>query len=239
VAARLKLWRNVGKEAVLGLGFGMGVDKFQQRLRDPKNPEVSKLVENGTLNIDFCGKIVKKYRTMYPEIPDFWYDLNRAFMWAKDGRIVKLGRLKLRKVGRQAVGIVLPSGRQLYYRHIRRERYTGKNEFTAVNGEKRDTRKGEWEWKHGSGQRIYGGLLAENVTQAVARDVLAETIRRAEQERGYEVVLHVHDEIVPRVPEGQGEEALAWAIQSLSTPPEWAPGLPLAAEGHVKRNLGK
>jgi hypothetical protein len=56
---------------------------------------------------------------------DFWYKLNRAFMWAKDGRRVQVGQAVVQEGGRQAVGIQLPSGRMLYYRHIRREKYKG------------------------------------------------------------------------------------------------------------------
>lgn len=237
LSARLKLWRHVGKESVLGLGFGMGVDKFRVRLSDPKNPAVAKLVESGPLTQEFVAGLVKTYRETYRNIVDFWYDLNRAFMWAKDGRQVKVGKLTLGKAGRQAVYVKLPSGRKLYYRDIRRESYTGKATFTTTKGGERGTRK-EFEWKHGGGQRIYGGLLAENVTQAVARDVLAYSIWEMEQ-AGFPVVVHIHDELVCRVPKSRADEALKSLLRSLSTGPEWTSGLPLAAEGGVKSNLGK
>jgi DNA polymerase len=135
------------------------------------------------------------------------------------------------------VAIRLPSGRKLYYRDIRREAYKGKAQFTGADGQSRDTRK-DFEWKHGGGQKIYGGLLAENVTQAVARDIIANSILECEQ-AGYPVVVHVHDEIVCRVPRRQADEALAFLLKSLSTGPAWADGLPLSAEGGIKSNLGK
>jgi DNA polymerase len=229
-AAWFKLWRHVGKESILGLGFSMGAATFQARL-EKASPELRKLVEDGTLDLDECQRIVDVYRNKYPEIPELWRKLNHAFMGAKDGRSLYAGPyIRFRKAGKLTVAADLPSGRSLYYRNIRREKYTGAN---------KGNRKSDYEWKHGNGQRIYGGLLAENVTQAVARDAIAETLYKAETEKGYPVVLHVHDELVLRVPSGEAEAAKDWLIKSLSTPPEWALGLPLGAEGSVKKNLGK
>ena len=76
----------------------------------------------------------------------------------------------------------------------------------------------------------YGGKLAENITQAVARDCLAEAVERLEA-AGYRVVFHVHDEVVVEAP---AEEAdLERVAQIMHQAPEWAKGLPLNAEGWV------
>lgn len=74
----------------------------------------------------------------------------------------------------------------------------------------------------------YGGSLAENVTQAVARDLLADSMIRAEK-KGYEIVLHVHDELVADMPYGQG--SLDELREIMLDSPEWARGLPLDAAG--------
>jgi hypothetical protein len=226
---RLGILRQVGKESILGLGYSMGDTKFYQNLKSGgsvKSKDLVKFVESGGITPDMATDIVAFYRSKYPNIVKLWADLDRAFRAAIVGAVRKVGPLTFKKVGPKAVGITLPSGRTLFYRHLRQETES------SPNGVQRKV------WKHGNGQRIYGGLLAENVTQAIARDILAESIHDAE-EAGYPVVLHVHDEIVPRVPEVQGEAALKFLIDSLSTPPSWGEGMVLGAEGHVAKTLSK
>lgn len=237
VKNHLTLMRNVGKVGVLGLGYQMGVDKFLVTLHTKAGKEVAAKVESGEFDKKFAGEVVEGYREKYTKIVDFWYQLERAFHAARIGGVRRLGHLTFRRVGPRAVGIELPSGRTLYYRNIRSEPYKGKANFTGVNGSEREA-KNRVEWKHGAGQKIYGGLLAENITQAVSRDILAESILRSEQ-AGFPVSLHVHDEIVAKTEKARGEEAKEFLIKSLSTPPEWGKGMVLSAEGKVSADLGK
>jgi DNA polymerase len=229
LVAYLKIMRQVGKESVLGLGFSMGATKFFANLKNGgsvKSKDLIRFVEDGGITEQMAEDIVVFYREKYTKIVAFWAKLNSAFMAAILGATRKVGPLTFRKVGPKAVGITLPSGRTLFYRNLRQEAEK------APGGQTRKV------WKHGNGQRIYGGLLAENVTQAVARDILAEAIHAAEA-AGYPVVLHIHDEIVPRVPQVQGQAALDFLSKALSTPPEWGKGLVLGAEGHVSKTLSK
>jgi DNA polymerase len=85
--------------------------------------------------------------------------------------------------------------------------------------------------------RIYGGKVVENIVQALARIVVAEQM--AMIGRRYKVVLQVHDEVVILCDEAEVEEAKAYMIQVMSTPPSWAPDLPVACEADHGPNYGE
>ena len=116
--------------------------------------------------------------------------------------------------------IRLPSGRSLAYVRPRIELDTrfNKDKLTYEGME-----LGKW-------RRIstYGGKLTENIIQAIARDCLAESLLRLDK-AGYKIAFHVHDEVVLDVPQGFG--SLKEVEKIMSEPIDWAPGLPLQAEG--------
>ena len=127
--------------------------------------------------------------------------------------------------------VILPSGRALHYVEPRLDKttYTAKNgneydkdvvSYMGINGETK-----QWD-------RIgtHGGKWIENLTQAFARDVLAEGLILADR-AGFEIVGHVHDEIVALVPDGS-PLGLAKLRECMTIPPIWAPDLPLAADGY-------
>jgi DNA polymerase len=124
----------------------------------------------------------------------------------------------------------LPSGRCLTYHSPRLEdtidRYSGQPIFKITfEGWNSDYKVGPRGWMRMS---TYGGKLAENVTQAVARDLLAYSMLAVER-AGYPIVLHVHDEIVSEVSEGVGSVAEFEAVMSQT--PAWAAGWPVRAAG--------
>jgi DNA polymerase len=128
---------------------------------------------------------------------------------------------------RDILQIILPSGRRLYYhapRLDRSSRRPGTYEL-SYEGWNTNPKNGAPGWIR---QTTYGGKLVENITQAVARDILANAIVNLE-EAGFPVVLHVHDEIVAEVP--TGNRTLEEFERIMSTMPEWCDKWPVVAKG--------
>ena len=202
--------RQVGKVAELELGFQCGVDKYQQ-----------KCAEFGVeLTHEQADTVVKQWRSARPMTTSLWYELDKH---AKNAIRCPGGVFAYKKVAFRCDGRLLqmriPSGRTLCYR-------SPEIDPMKINGRQRE----EIWYRNNKGNRdkLYGGKLTENLTQAVARDLLANAIFNVEA-RGYRVVLHVHDELVAEVPEGFGSvEELCDLMCRL---PPWAAGLPLKAEG--------
>ena len=163
--------------------------------------------------------IKRAWRYAHPNTTVFWRDLAEAARSAigMPGQSASCGHLKLVKRGAWLL-IGLPSGRSLCYPGARVEN-DGSISYMGINQYSR-----RWERL-----KTYGGKLAENVTQAVARDVMAAGMTKAEA-HGYGVVLSVHDELICETPDD-----LLYSAQGLadlmSIAPPWAEGLPLAAAG--------
>ena len=85
--------------------------------------------------------------------------------------------------------------------------------------------------------KLYGGKVVENITQAVARIVVSEQM--AKIGRRYPVALQVHGEIVCVVDEEEADECKAFMVDVMSTPPKWAPDLPVACEADIGPNYGE
>ena len=129
--------------------------------------------------------------------------------------------------------ILLPSGRKLYYvnPHMGTNRF-GKPSICywgQVQGKKGS--RGGW-----SVLETYGGKLAENITQAVARDCLFYAMERL-TDAGYRIVFDVHDEVVLEAPAGMAN--LDHVVEIMSQPAPWAAGLPLDAAGWVDNYFKK
>jgi DNA polymerase bacteriophage-type len=160
--------------------------------------------------------IKRAWRNAHPAIVRLWGDLENAARTAITmNETVDVGFLTIDKKG-SWLRIRLPSGRFLCYPAARVDEQ-GKISYMGVNQYSRRF------------ERIstYGGKLVENVTQAVARDVLAHGMLSAEA-MGYEITLSVHDEIISERTVGPRNHTLA-AIMAANPP--WADGLPLAAAG--------
>jgi DNA polymerase len=120
--------------------------------------------------------------------------------------------------------VELPSGRKLAYRNPNNNE--GHLSAEIVRGGKYMRMK----W--------WGGSLTENLVQAMARDVFMECVRKI-REVDLNVIMRVHDEVVVCVREDRAEEAKEFILDVMSTPPEWAKTLPLAAEAKITKKYEK
>lgn len=204
--------RQVGKVAVLGLGFGMGAGRFKAQVWAQTYPKIE-------LTAKFSKYIVDLFREENPQIPKFWYNLQSAAKTTVTrGTTTRVGKLRF-GLWQDYLVMRLPSGRNLFYYQPAFEG-KGRDErfrYTSVRGVRH-------EWA--------GGLLCENAVQAVARDTLVHYMQLAEK-AGLHIFGHVHDEIMCLA---RTEEA-AWAERTLlkcfDTPLPWMQGLPCAAEAKV------
>ena len=234
---RLKALRQVGKQAVLGLGFGMGPLRFMQACRGDSS--IRLLFDQNIMNEGVCKEVVQSFRQSYPGIPRFWHDLESAFEAAMSGMETECGPLKLSRQGAD-VHLELPSGRLLRYPQVRRQNMPRRRTCEDWTGQTVIEDVVEETLAYGRGEAIalYGGKLCENVVQAAARDVLVEAILAIEQ-AGFPVLFHVHDEVVVEAPKARSQEAVQVVTQALEHTPCWLPGLPVKAEVKALERYGK
>ncbi|HSZ57572.1 MAG TPA: DNA polymerase [Tepidisphaeraceae bacterium] len=224
--ARLDSDRQVGKQAVLGLGFGMGTLTFMNRLR--AEPDAARLFDAGELDALKCRQIVRDYRRHYFMIPRFWAALEESMRAAIDGMDGKAGCVRF-DCADQLVRVWLPSGRALRYPDARLEQTQRTIRYINDRGDEDEfTPEGD-SIVYGNNTTLYGGKLCENVVQALARDILVEAVLRLE-DRGYRVLFHVHDEVVVEVEQDRAEFALRAVEEELSKELGWSAGLPIACE---------
>ena len=209
--------RQKGKVAELALGYQGGVNALKAM---------------GALDMGLTEEelpsIVNLWREASPRIRDLWYAVENAAVYTVttgNPMAVEHGitfRLELDPLyGYRYLTIELPSGRKLFYPgpHIEQNHF-GKDAvhfYTQYNTA----------WVQDS---TYGGKLVENITQAVARDCLAVTLRRL-RVTGYEIIMHIHDEAVMEIPNTNPKEELDKVNALFSEPISWAPGLHLSSAG--------
>ena len=205
--------RQLGKIFELGLGYSMGADKLLATIRKANIPDTA------WITITETTRWVQKWRAQNPVIVRYWATLNAAAMAAVRNPDMKVPCRAIIFQMRDGVLFArLPSGRELSYPApvIKPGRF-GTQQITFTNME-----AGR---RHGT--QMYGGRWAENVTSAVARDLLVDAMKRL-RAGGYVLVLHTHDEIVAEMPIGKG--SIEEFKRLLVEVPAWAQGLPVAAK---------
>jgi DNA polymerase len=185
----------------------------------------------GALNMGLTEEelpeIVRRWRSSNKRIVDLWYSIeNAALSVMKTGQAAGVKNIIIAHEGdyktqQDFLTITLPSGRKLFYaRPFIAQNDWGKDSI-QYHGMNQNTKK--WETVP-----TYGGKLTENIVQAIARDCLAENIKRL-SELGYKVVFHVHDEVIIDCLKEYADLDRVCKIMSQSIP--WAQGLPLGADG--------
>jgi DNA polymerase len=213
--------RQIGKVAILSLGFGGSVGAFSAMGRNYGivMPESD------------SRRIVDAWRRANAWAVRYWGKLEDAYTRAlrNPNREFSAGRVTYLYDG-QHLWYALPSGRILCYPFAKFEG----DEITYVKAAWKPAADAK-EWPRA---RLWRGLATENITQAAAHDLLRETLRALDRE-GFTAVAHVHDEAVVECDAADAERVSARMHEIMTTAPAWAKGLPLAAEGSIMLRYGK
>jgi DNA polymerase len=227
--------RQLGKQGILGCGFGCGPDTF-----------VETCAKYGIkISWETSADVVKTYREVYATVKNFWHEFGNTMDSVLPNPLFpgrspvpqSFARLKIASGDNQLV-IILPSGRKLRYQKPSLEFESGA-EFTkrTVDGSqwqrKKTTKLKYWQGgettHHWAEQWSWGGKLTENVVQAIANDLQREASLRLEA-AGFDIVISSHDELVAEAPEERLDEFLR--IMSLKDDrPKWAEGIPISVDG--------
>ncbi len=195
--------RFLGKQAILGLSYQMGKDRFIETCAG-YGVEVAEVM---------AQKTVHMYRNTHQKLVNFWKIINQAALLAlKTKKPTKAGLIGFELNG-DFLYMQLPSGRSIAYPFPKLGWSSwGSIEFTYLTS-------------NGTRTSTYGGKLVENATQGVARDILADALKKLDA-KDYKIVCHIHDEVII---EGTYPPEEIGAIMCNLEP--WADGNIIDAEG--------
>ena len=218
--------RQRGKVAELALGYGGGVNALttmdtKKALTEEEKPQ-----------------ILSKWREANKKVVSLWRSLEDCVKRCIGTRREQVYRINdvssiIFRYESGAMTIEIPSGRKLFYPSARMGRRTiegvnGSFEVEDISYMGQDQTSGKWVKLN-----TYGGKLTENVVQAIARDLLANAIFKV-FDLGFNIVLHVHDEIAAEIPkDGNEEKTLQIMSDAMCNAPSWAKGIPLRAAGYI------
>ena len=157
---------------------------------------------------DEAKEAVNLYRHRLSAIPKLWRRIN--------------GTLRACYTTKVPYEVLLPSGRTINYgrtKLVKQNDHVSHQAIISRNGKRLP-------------MKLWGGIVAENLSQGLARDIFSDMIVRLEED-GIELIFHVHDEVVIECNEDEAESILERTIEIMSTPPTWIPDIPLAAEGQI------
>lgn len=162
-----------------------------------------------------AAQVVKDFRSGNPKIKNFWRQMDQLIRAVAEAR-------------ERTLTIEMPTGDVLRQFHVRCKDQ-GSYESFSIRGDFGQMSRQS---------NLWGGVLTENVTQRMARDVLAVAILRLEK-AGFPVIFHAHDEIIIALAEGTAQKDFEEARRIMSVPPDWCPDLPLGAGGSIHDHYTK
>ena len=207
--------RQFGKLLSLGLGYGMGYKKFriQAALGALGTPKTY-------LSEQEAYQTVQNYRNNHAEIKGMWDWLTKTII---PGMATKGFELQFKCVKFVHGGVELPNGMMLLYPDLQCDEG---NQWTFDKGGKRS--------------KLYGGLMLENIVQALARIVVFDQMMATEDRvPSLITVSSTHDEFLGIETIEQSQATFDIMIEEMSKTPAWAPGLPVKAEGGFAKEYSK
>lgn len=220
--------RAKSKICELALGFQGGVGALERMAGTyhedfgVKDPVARERVERD---------LVKRWREANPKIVEMWSWIQETAVEVVRRRSSSFCTFRnlLFECDGNYLTIGLPSGRKLFYckpsvvREVRKG--LGTSEIITYWGMNQETKT----W----GQvNAYGGKFTENIVQAIARDLLALSMKRLD-ENGFDIAMHVHDEAICEVPFDNSEAYYKKMVELMQVSPKWAEDLPLRADGYI------
>lgn len=214
-----KVLRDATKVCVLQLGYQSGWKKFLHYLNNNISPAVLDRVRLANETDEgLSHRLVKLYRGLNTKVTGLWYSLDNE--------------LRNSQIMGTDFTVQQPNGRQVNYYDL------GMQTNTKEDGTVRTEVVGK-NYRGGKFTKLYGGKITENVCQEMARHVLVQSIYNLTQE-GYRIRFSVHDENVIEVPLDKATKETTRDIDRImSITPDWAPGLPLAAETNILHRYAK
>ncbi len=212
------LERMFGKSSVLGLGYNMGAEKFQAKVKQDLKMD---------LTYEQAQAAVLLYRETYFNVPKLWGFAQRCIPLIAKGEISNLFFAPYIKVAKES--IILPSGLRIQYPNLRYE------DREWIYDDVKEIALAERMQRPPNLPRLYGGKLIENICQALAGELCKEGIARAEADH-LDCVGQIHDEIIGLI-ESKMQKTGAYILQkAMEVPPRWMPTLRLKAEVGVAKN---
>lgn len=214
--------RDKSKISELALGYGGGVGALKRM-----GGERMGLTENE------MQSLVVRWRKANPEIVALWSKIENAAKEAvKRQTAILCGRNLAFCCDGNYLRILLPSGRELFYKspRFRDKRLAGSSmpiRSLCYEGMVQETK--QW-----GTIDTYGGKLTENIVQAIARDLLCNSMMSLKA-AGFDIVCHVHDEVIAEIPEVDSQAFYDKMVEVMSVPPKWASDLPLRADGYTTK----